>query len=72
MFWIFNHSEPNHASTLDAGGFQEVLYKRGVLKSFLRFTDKYKKHSSGGAQLKILQNSQKIGRYSVKRKKTPT
>ena len=36
-----------------------MLHKMGVLKNFFKFTDKYMKHSSGGAQSKILQNSQK-------------
>ena len=44
--------------------FSEVLYKRDVLKNFLKFTDKLKKQSPRGVlskdfQLKILQNSQK-------------
>ena len=42
-----------------------MLYKRSVLKHVSKFTDKHKKHSSGGALskekmfLKILQNSLK-------------
>ena len=41
-----------------------MLYKKDVLKNFSKFTDKYKKQSSGGALpkekmfLKISQNSQ--------------
>ena len=32
--------------------FPEVLYKRGVLKNFLKFTDKHKKQSTRGVLLK--------------------
>ena len=32
----------------EISSFPEVLYKRGVLKSFSKFTDKHKKQSSGG------------------------
>ena len=38
-----------------------VLYKRGVLKNFPRFSDKHKKQSSGGALSKdVLKNFVKL------------
>ena len=49
----------------EISSFPEVLYKRSVLKNFSKFTDKYKKQSSGGVLwkekmfLKIFQNLQK-------------
>ena len=49
----------------EISSFQEVLYKRSVLKTFSKFTDKHKKQPSRGVLskekifLKILQNSQK-------------
>ena len=49
----------------EISSFPEVLYERGDLKNFSKFTDKHKKQSSGGVLskekmfLKILQNSQK-------------
>ena len=36
----------------EVSGFQEVLYKRGVLKNFSKFTDKHKKQSSRGVLYK--------------------
>ena len=37
--------------------FPEALYKRGVLKNFSKFSDKYKKQSSGGVLSKdVLKN----------------
>ena len=39
----------------------EVLYERGVLKNFSKFTDKHKKHSSGGVLSKdVLKNLTKF------------
>ena len=32
----------------ETNSFPEVLYKRGVLKNFSKFTNKHKKQSSGG------------------------
>ena len=32
----------------ETNSFPEVLYKRGVLKNFSKFTDKHKKQSSEG------------------------
>ena len=49
----------------EISSFQEVLYKRNVLKTFAKFTDKHKKQPSRVVLskekifLKILQNSQK-------------
>ena len=45
--------------------FPEVLYKRGVLKNFSKFTDKHKKQSSGGVLSKnVLENFAKFtGKY---------
>ena len=46
----------------EISSFPEVLYKRGDLENFSKFTDKNKKQSSGGVWqkmfLKILENSQ--------------
>ena len=36
----------------EISSFSEVVYKRDVLKNFLKFTAKLKKQSSGGALLK--------------------
>ena len=44
----------------EISSFPEVFYKRGDLKNFSRFTDKYKKQSSRGVLSKdFLKNSQK-------------
>ena len=44
----------------EISSFSEVLYGRGVLKNFSKFTDKLKKQSSRGVLSKDdLQNSQK-------------
>ena len=41
--------------------FPEVLYKRGVLKNYSKFTDKHKTQSSAGARLKnVLKNFAKF------------
>ena len=46
----------------EISSFPEVLYKRGDLENFSKFTDKNKKQSSGGVWqkmfLKIFENSQ--------------
>ena len=45
----------------EISSFPEVLYNRGALTNFSKFTDELKKQSSGGVlskDLKILQNSQ--------------
>ena len=46
----------------EISSFPEVLYKRGDLENFSKFTDKKKKQSSGGVWqkmfLKIFENSQ--------------
>ena len=45
----------------EISSFSEVLYNRGALTNFSKFTDELKKQSSGGVlskDLKILQNSQ--------------
>ena len=45
----------------EISSFSEVLYKRDVLKNFLKFTDKLKKQSSGSALSKyILRNFAKF------------
>ena len=50
------------AGTLhEISSFSEVLYKRDVLKNFLKFTDKLKKQSSEGVLLKdVLKNIAKF------------
>ena len=50
------------AGTLhEISSFSEVLYKRDVLKNFLKFTDKLKKQSSGGVLSKdVLKNFAKF------------
>ena len=41
----------------EISSFSEVLYKRDVLKNFLKFTDKLQKKSSGGVLSKhVLKN----------------
>ena len=35
----------------EISSFLEVLYKRGDLKNFSKFTDKHKKQSSGGVSV---------------------
>ena len=35
----------------EISSFPEVLYKRGDLKNFSKFTDKHKKQSSGGVSV---------------------
>ena len=35
----------------EISNFPEVLYKRGDLKNFSKFTDKHKKQSSGGVSV---------------------
>ena len=45
----------------EINSFSEVLYKRDVLKNFLKFTDKLKKQSSGAALSKdVLKNFAKF------------
>ena len=42
----------------EISSFPEVLYKRGIMKSFTKLKDKYKKQSSGSVLLKdVLKNS---------------
>ena len=41
----------------ETSSFSEVLYKRGVLKKFSKFSDKHKKQSTGGGLSKdVLEN----------------
>ena len=35
----------------EIGSFPDVLFKRGDLKNFSKFTDKHKKQSSGGVSV---------------------
>ena len=45
----------------EMSSFPEVLYKRGVLKNFSKFTEKYKKQWSGGVLSKdVLENFTKF------------
>ena len=37
----------------EIGSFTEVLYKTGILKNFLKFTSKHKRHSSGDVLSKV-------------------
>ena len=45
----------------EMNSFPEVLYKRGVLKNLLKFSDKHKRQSSGGVLSKdVLKNFAKF------------
>ena len=45
----------------ETSSFPEVLYKRGVLKNFSKFSDKHKEQSSGGVLSKdVVKNSVKF------------
>ena len=53
----------------EISSFPEVLYKRGDLKNFSKFTDKRKKQSFGGVLSKdALKNFAKFTEKQVKRK----